>query len=314
MMMDLKFVKDLIEGENVTLQLLVNSVNKGIDSMGNQYLSVELKDNSGTIPGKKWNFKNDEEAIYQTGNVILVSGDVKKFKDSLQLIIKNAEVVPLKEVDSIRFIKHSPYSKEELMKNFNSLVSSIKNDDCLKVINYFVDKHKDKFFDYPAAVSVHHDYLSGLLTHSVFMANIADYLSHIYKDINRDLLVTGCLIHDLGKLKELEGPIIFHYSLEGKLLGHISILMGEIAVMKEKLNLHSETILLLEHMILSHHGELEYGSPVLPLTKEALLLSMIDNFDSKMVIVDKALENVKNGEYTQKIFPLDGRIFYKPFE
>ena len=111
---------------------------------------------------------------------------------------------------------------------------------------------------------------------------------------------------------ELVGPAVYRYSLEGKLLGHISIMCAELRTAAKELHIESETPILLEHMVLSHHGQLEFGSPVLPLTKEALLLSMIDNLDSKMLVVEKALEEVAPGEWSQKVFALDGRSFYKP--
>ena len=115
----------------------------------------------------------------------------------------------------------------------------------------------------------------------------------------------------MGKTIEFEGPVIYKYSLEGRLLGHISLMVSEIRRAAEGLKITSEVPLLLEHMVLSHHGQPDFGSPVLPMTREALLLSMIDNLDSKMVIVEKALENVNPGEFSQKIFPLDGRMIYK---
>jgi len=143
------------------------------------------------------------------------------------------------------------------------------------------------------------------------MADHAAYLAPIY-GADHDLMITGCLLHDFGKIIELEGPIVYKYSLEGKLLGHISIMCAEIRKAAEELNITSEVPLLLEHMVLSHHGQQEFGSPVLPLTKEALLLSLIDNLDSKMVVISKAINEIEPGTFTNKIFPLDNRSFYKP--
>ena len=144
------------------------------------------------------------------------------------------------------------------------------------------------------------------------MADIGSYLADYYGDIDKDMLITGILLHDMGKTIEFEGPVIYKYSLEGKLLGHISIMVSEIRRAAEGLKITSEVPLLLEHMVLSHHGSNEFGSPILPLTKEALLLSLIDNLDSKMVFTAKALEGVNPGEFTNKLFPLDNRMMYKP--
>ena len=174
-----------------------------------------------------------------------------------------------------------------------------------------MDKFGESIFTYPAAVSIHHEYSSGLLMHSITMADLADYLCPIY-DCDHDLMITGCLLHDLGKIIELEGPIVYKYSLEGKLLGHISIMCAEIRKAAEELKITSEVPLLLEHMVLSHHGQQEFGSPVMPLTKEGLLLSLIDNLDSKMVVVNKAISDVEPGNFSNKVFSLDNRAFYKP--
>ena len=174
-----------------------------------------------------------------------------------------------------------------------------------------INKFDDKLYSYPAAVSIHHEYSSGLLMHSLSMADLAAFLCPIY-DCDYDILITGCLLHDMGKIIELEGPIVYKYSLEGKLLGHISIMCAEISKAADELKITSEVPLLLEHMILAHHGQPEFGSPVMPLTKEALLLSLIDNLDSKMVVVNKAIADIEPGNFSNKVFPLDNRSFYKP--
>ena len=198
-----------------------------------------------------------------------------------------------------------------MIERFNKLVGSVKEKDCKALLEYFLKKFGNKVYEAPAASSVHHEFSSGLLMHSVSLAEHADYFAKYYPDINRDLLVTGALLHDFGKLIELEGPAVYHYTVEGKLLGHISIMCGELRIAVKELGITSEIPVLLEHMVLSHHGQLEFGSPVMPLTKEALLLSMIDNLDSKMLVLDKAYEGVAPGEFTQKIYPLDNRAFYK---
>lgn len=307
----MSLIKELKEGEHVSLQAIIGTATKGINASGSMYLNVELRDSSGQINAKKWDISEKDNEIFISGNIIEVVADVISYKDNLQLKILTAKGLSSDEVDITRFIKAPPIPKEELIVRFNKLVDSIKDEDCKKILDYFIDKYKDCYYDAPAAVSVHHEFASGLLMHSLSIAEIADFLASYYKDVNRDLLITAALLHDVGKLTELEGPGVYKYSLKGKLLGHISIMGGEIAEVGKLLNITSEVPLLLEHMILSHHGEREYGSPVLPLTREALLLSLIDSLDSKMLILDKAYEDVEKGDFTQKVMPLDGRIFYK---
>ena len=306
-------IVDFNDHEHIEGQFLLGNVSKGVNTNGGAYLSVELRDASGQIVAKKWDATLADEQIFIVGNVLAITGETNKYKEQLQLKILTAELVPLDEIDVEKFVKAPPVAKEELIERFNKHVTSVKNEDCQKILQYMIKKFGDKIFSYPAAVSIHHEYSSGLLMHSVTMADHAAYLAPIY-GADHDLMITGCLLHDFGKIIELEGPIVYKYSLEGKLLGHISIMCAEIRKAADELKLTGEIPLLLEHMVLSHHGQQEFGSPVMPYTKEALLLSLIDNLDSKMVIVDKALQDVEPGNFSNKVFPLDNRTFYKPIE
>ena len=304
-------IKELLEGDRTLLQALVGSASNGTNKSGSPYLNVELRDSSGSISAKKWEVDGLDKDIFVPGNIVEVMVEVIRYNDSLQAKILSAKLLDADSIDTTRFIKAPPIPKEELIVRFNKLVASIEDKDCKAIVDYFIKKFGEKIYISPAASSVHHEFASGLLMHSVSLAEHADYFAKYYPNINRDLLVTGALLHDFGKMIELVGPAVYRYSLEGKLLGHISIMCAELRGAAKELKIESEIPVLLEHMVLSHHGQLEYGSPVLPLTKEALLLSMIDNLDSKMLVVDKALEDVAPGEWSQKVFALDGRTFYK---
>ena len=307
----MKLIKELLEHDHLILQALVGSASNGVNSKGAPYLNVELRDNTGSINAKKWEIEDSDKDIFVPGNIVEVLMEVIIYNGTLQGKILNAKLLPLEGIDTTRFVKAPPIPKEDLMKRFDKLVKSIKDEDCKKLLDYFIKKFGDTIYTAPAASSVHHEFSSGLLMHSVSLGEHADYFAKYYPDINRDLLVTGALLHDFGKMIELVGPAVYKYSTEGKLLGHISIMCGELRIAAQELNIQSEVPLLLEHMVLSHHGQYEFGSPVLPLTKEALLLSMIDNLDSKMLVLEKAYEDVKPGEFTQKVYALDGRSFYK---
>ena len=308
----MKLIKELREGDRLALQALVGNVSRGTNATGSPYLNIELRDSSGAINAKKWEIESRDDDIFVPGNIVGVNVEIIKYRENLQAKILSATMIETEEVDVSRFVKAPPIAKEELKARFDKMVASIKDSDCQKLLNYFLNKYSNKLYDAPAAMSVHHEFSSGLIMHSLYMAEICDFLCTKYDDLNRDLLVTGAILHDFGKMIELEGPAVYHYSVEGKLLGHISIMCSEIREASNKLGLTSETPILLEHMILSHHGHLEFGSPVLPLTKEALMLSIVDLLDSKMMIVSKALEEVEPGEFTQKIFHIDNCSFYKP--
>ena len=307
-------ISEFKDGEHISGQFLVNTSAKGINNQGSAYMNLELKDASGTINAKKWEANAEDESVYAQGNVVYIDAEVLKYKDSLQVKILSGEIVDPKDIDVVKFIKQPPVPKEELIERFNKHVESIKNEDCRKILDYEIKRLSPKLFEYPAAVSVHHDYGSGLLMHTVSMADLGIYLANYYPNVDKDILLTGILLHDMGKTIEFEGPIVYKYSLTGRLLGHITIMVSEIRRAAEGLKITSEVPLLLEHMVLSHHGSNEFGSPILPMTKEALLLSLIDNLDSKMVIVEKALEGVNPGEFSTKVYPLDNRCIYKPKE
>ena len=303
-------ISNFSDGMRVEGQFLVGSASKSVNNLGGQYLTIELRDASGSISSKKWDVLPEDEKIFVPGNVVLVTGEVVKYREALQFKILKASLVEPDDIDFASLLTPPPIPKEELVKKFYGFVEGIKDQDCRKLLDYFIGKYKGQIFDYPAASSIHHEYMSGLLVHCTTMAEIAEKLCSIYP-VNKDLVITSVLLHDFGKITELEGPIVYKYSVKGKLIGHISIMAAEIENAAKELGLTSETPLLLQHAILSHHGQLEYGSPVLPETAEALMLSLVDNLDSKMVITLKALEETKEGEFTNKVYPLDGRTFYK---
>ncbi|MBV1708470.1 MAG: HD domain-containing protein [Erysipelothrix sp.] len=158
----------------------------------------------------------------------------------------------------------------------------------------------------------HHDFLGGLATHVVAMIDLADEVCKRYEILNRDLLIAGILTHDLGKIIELSGPVLTEYTMQGKLLGHISMMQSivhELALTKNWQDSHQITCL--RHMILSHHGQYEYGSPVLPMVAEAEVLHLIDNLDARLNMFEKMFEVTEVGQFSQRIFSLENRSFYR---
>lgn len=306
------FINEFKEGERFTGDLLVNNLVKGVSNAGSPYISLTLQDKTGAIEAKKWDVSEEEIAIAQIGNVISVVGDIIEYRGTKQMKVISISEIDQTKVDYTRYCIPSPIPQEELIRKLKSYMSSIKNENASKIVNYLVENHYEEFISYPAATRNHHEFASGLLYHTVSMCDVADILSSFYDNVNRDILIAGVILHDIGKTLELSGPIATKYTLEGKLLGHITIMVSEIRAAAEKLNIHSEVPLILEHMILSHHGEKDFGSPVPPLTKEAFLLHAIDDLDAKMIIIDKALDTVNEGEFTQRIMAMDGRAFYKP--
>ena len=191
-------------------------------------------------------------------------------------------------------------------------LSSIKDEEVKRLTDHLIKKFYADYINYPAAVRNHHAFGSGLLYHSVTMADVAERVCEVYPSLNRDYLIAGCLLHDIGKTLELSGPVATKYTLEGKLIGHISIMQSELRKAAQELQISEETSLLLQHMILSHHGVPEFGSAIVPMTREALALSTIDNFDAKMQVLDNAFVGVDPGEWTARIFAMDNIAYYNP--
>ena len=308
----MKWIKDFVDGDHIIGQLLVVSSTKGTTDKGLSYLNVTFQDKSGTIEAKKWDASDEDLRTLTPGSVVLVDGLVNLYKNQPQLKIVGISKIDPKEVDMSNFARVSPIPLEELKARLDKYLSSFKDKDIEKVTKAVISHFYDRYITYPGAVKVHHEFGSGILHHSLFMADVADAIAKIYTQVDRDILVAGALLHDIGKTIEYENPIAPVQTAEGKLCGHVAIGYAEFKRIVDDLHIESEVPLLLEHMILSHHGSLEFGSPVMPATREALLLSEIDMLDSRQMILDKALDQVKEGEFTPRLWMMDDTSFYKP--
>jgi len=309
----MKWIKDFVDGDHIVGQLLVISAVKGTTDKGLNYLNVTFQDKSGTIDAKKWDALDIDLQVLVPGSVVMVDGIVNLYKNQPQLkIVAVAKIDHPEEVVMSNFARVSPIPLDELKARLDKYLNSFKDKDVEKVSKAVISHFYDKYVTYPGAVKVHHEFGSGILHHSLFMADVADALAKIYTQVDRDILVAGALLHDIGKTIEYENPIAPVQTAEGKLCGHVAIGYAEFKRIVDELDIKSEVPLLLEHMILAHHGTLEFGSPVMPATREALLLSEIDMLDSRQMILDKALEGIKEGEFTQRLWMMDDTSFYKP--
>ena len=309
----MKWIKELVDGDHVYGPLLVVGVTKGTTEKGQSYLNVTFQDKTGNIEGKKWDATQEDIDSLVPGAVVYVEGIVNLYKNQPQVKATGISRVPdLSEIDLTAFQKVSPIPLEEMKKRLEAYLNSFKDKDVEKVTRAVITHFYDKYTTYPAAVKIHHEFGSGILHHSLTMADVAEAIANIYPQVDRDLLVAGALMHDIGKTVEYENPLMPVQTVEGKLIGHISIMYAEFKKIVDDLDIKSEVPVLLEHMILAHHGKYEFGSPVLPSTREALLLSLIDLIDSKNMILDKAFEATKDGEFTQRLWMLDNASFYKP--
>lgn len=306
-------IKDLKSKDSFELKLLVKSVLNGVTQKGAKYLSLSFQDKSGTIDGKYWDISEQQLEVVKAGKVYEVKGEVLEYNKALQLRINYMKPVDEAEINIDDFVVMGNVPMETLKSKTKEAINSLSNPIYHAIIKELFKELYDKYFEYPAAAKIHHSFFGGLATHVTSMVDVANCLCKLYPSLNRDLLISGILVHDLGKITELSGPVMTEYTVQGKLLGHISIMQAKIAEIAMRLNVQdTEEAILLRHMVLSHHGHYEYGSPVLPMVKEAEILYLIDNMDARINTIDAALEQVKPGEFSSKLFALENRQFYRP--
>ena len=304
-------IKDFKDSEKFNGNLMINNFTKGVSNNGQPYLNITFQDASGTIEGKKWEIHEKDLSLVEIGNIVYVNAEVLKYREKNQL-----KVLTLNEkqgeINLADFIKSAPVSKEELLSGVLSYIDKIEYSDVKEIVNKIFDEKLDKISEYPAATRNHHDYYCGLLHHTLGMLKIVENICDLHSNVDRSMLYAGAILHDIGKTIEFSGAVLPKYTVEGKLIGHISIMSALVKETANKLGYDNERVMLLQHMILSHHGKQEFGSPVLPLTLEAEILSFIDNLDSRINMITKALNDVNEGEFTNHQYGLEGRCIYKP--
>ncbi len=306
-------IKDFQDGMRIEDIYLVKDAKNGTTAKGAPYLTVTLQDNTGMIDGKFWDIKDADKECIKVGKVCRFSFEVITYNKNLQLRINHASPAELSSEELNEFVCTSDVSEDQRRSLTEQYINSIQNETYQKLVKGMLDFVGDKYYSYPAASKIHHNFLGGLSEHSLSMTEMADIVCKHYPQLNRDLLISAALIHDVGKTEEMSGPITTEYTLEGKLEGHISLANGWLTEVATKLGLeNTEEAILLHHMILSHHGHYEFGSPVLPMLQEAEVLSLIDNLDARMNTLKQALDATKPGCWTGRLFALENRQFYKP--
>ena len=310
-----KNVKDMVPGDKVEGFYILKEAYQKISSNGKPFLSAVIADKTGTMDVKVWDYAGPVGTQEDVGKIIKIRGDVSEFKGNPQLSLSNIRMaLPEDNCDTVRLVAAAPIDKDETVRKVRALVDSMEDVDYRQVARTMLERHLETFASIPAAKSVHHSFLSGLLMHTANMMAMADFLSGQYASvIDRSLLLTGTLLHDFAKEIEFRFSdlgIVTDYSVKGQLLGHLVMGAQEVAQVCAELGTPEEKSLLLQHMILSHHGEPEYGAAVKPMFAEAELLSYIDMVDSRMEIYAELLPSVAEGSFSGRVFALDKRIYH----
>ncbi|MDC2830309.1 HD domain-containing protein [Limosilactobacillus mucosae] len=303
------------EGESMQLFALLKEAAAKTTSAGKPYLALTISDASGEISGMRWDATPDEIKQLQAGKVVSVKGQRETYRDRPQIKIDSIRLATESEPhDPLLFVPRAPETTIQLKAGFREFFYLIDEPVWRKIAGHLFSKHGEKLFSYPAAKSNHHAFVGGLAFHTLSILRLARSVVGQYPNVNAALLYTGAMLHDLGKTIELSGPIATQYTVMGNLIGHISLLDGEIVQACDELGFDPESpkVVLLRHMILSHHGLLEYGSPSRPQLLEAEILHHLDELDASIMTIQTALNKTAPGEYTDRLFSLDNRRFYRP--
>ena len=310
-----KQLSQMVPGDRVEGFYILKEGTIKTSNSGKPFLSATLSDRSGNLDLKAWDYSGPVGAPEDAGKVVKVRGDVTEYRGTTQLTASNIRMATAEDgYDVSALVPTAPIDRDETLEAVQALVRSLEDPDYRQVAQTMLSRHLETFRGIPAAKSVHHSFLSGLLMHTANMLRLADFLAGLYPQIiDRSLLLTGTLLHDFAKEREFtfsQLGMVTDYSRKGQLLGHLVMGAQEIAQVAAELGTPEEKSLLLQHMVLSHHGEPEFGAAVRPMFAEAELLSYIDLVDSRMEIYAETLPTVPAGSFSSRIFALDKRIYH----
>lgn len=315
-----RFVEQLRDGESLDDVYLVQDKQLRANRNGNLYIQLDLRDRTGGISARMWNAGDAVFRSFENGDFVHAVGKVQLFQGSLQVILSDVEKAAAEKVDLADFMPRTEQDVGRLLARLRDYLMKLGNPHLRALAECFLmdDRFVGGFTACPAGAKLHHAYVGGLLEHTVTMMDIADRLLPFYPGTDRDLLLMGVFLHDAGKVRELTYSRSFGYSDEGQLVGHIAIgvemLTEQAAKVPDLLGepVPRELMIRLKHMILSHHGTLEYGSPKLPMTPEAMLLHAIDLMDTRMHMVLRDIKEDRNNATAWTPYnPTLERRFYK---
>jgi 3'-5' exoribonuclease len=308
------FINQLQNNQTISSTFLVKSKDLRNKKTGGQFALIALADRTGDIMGQWWD--NFEETIdtFDRDDIVFVRGLVNSYRNHLQISIHRMRLCQPGEVDLTHYFPTTRFDVDEMFRELLQFIAAFRNPWLRQLLEaIFADEETvRKFKRAPAAKTMHHPYLGGLLEHSLSLVRLCRFMAGHYQGIDHDLLVTGAILHDFGKIDELSYDRAFGYTNEGQLIGHLvmeTIMVAEkireIPGFPDDLRRH------LLHLLLSHHGKLEYGSPKLPSTPEALLLAMLDDLDSKVEAMQRLMQDpLAVGDWT-RMSPMFERPIYR---
>lgn len=291
-----RFIADLQENERFDSSFLVKAKTLGKTRSGNPFLRIRLGDQTGETEGRIWERALEFDQGFSVNDVVRVRARVERYQDKLQLNISDIERIDPEEVDPTLFLPKSPHDVSELWQQFEDLAGQVKNRHLQRLLQSFLLDRTfvEQMKQAPAAKSMHHAYLGGLLEHTVSVTRLMGRICDHYPRLDRDLLITAAILHDIGKLEEFSYQMHLDYTDAGRLLGHVVLGVQRVQEKIDKLEGFPPTLsLTLQHLMVSHHGEYEFGAPKRPKTLEAFALHYADDLDAKMNHLASLLDNEK---------------------
>lgn len=307
------FIADLKVGDQVFDETFaVKSYKKGATRNNKPFIDIELADNSGSIRGKIWSDDMANAQVVEEGDVVTVNGTVEDFMGAPQLKITNLTKTKEYKIEDLQ--QKSQFDIEKMWSDVEDKIKNIKNPHLKKLCENIFDKETtENFKKSPAAYRVHHAYVGGLLEHIWEMLKMTDSLKSHYPKINMDIVNTGIILHDIGKMLEFETETTIVFTDQGKLLGHVFLGADKVRKNAPK-DMPQDLLSEVLHIVLSHHGELEYGSPIVPMTTEAIAVYGIDHASAKLNTAYQHIHGTLGSEtYTQYVRQLGTELYRSPY-
>ncbi len=292
---------------------LVKACDKKSAKNGTFYLDIKLGDKDSEMVAKMWDFKEDTQKLPEVNTVIKIRGTIQQYNGNDQFIIQRMRPATDDEFDMADFVKASDYSGNDMLDSIIRLVNGFEDEELKRVVLSMLKDNQEKILTFPAAEKLHHAMTGGLLYHTLSIVRLAECVCSIYPCIDRELLLSGAILHDIAKMREytINGAgIVDGHTVEGMLLGHLVMGAEDVGRKCDELEITPEKKYLLQHMLISHHGKLEFGAAVRPAFIEAEVLSQLDLFDANMYEMAEAVGGIKVGEFTGRLWMLDNRKLY----
>lgn len=292
----------------------IKTIDRKTNVKGAPYLDMMLCDKKGEISAKLWDYSEITHGAYEAGDLVKVRATVTQFNGTDQLRVEKIRKVTLTDgVNISDFVPTAEYSGEMMLGTIMNVIASVEDEE-LKTLTYALVKDREKdILTWPAAFKLHHAIRGGLLYHTLSILKLAEGVVKLYPSVDKDLLYCGIIVHDLCKIDEFDlnsAGLVSAYSVKGELIGHL--VMGAMKIEQKALELgiSSEKAMLLEHMVISHHGQPDFGAAVRPMFLEAEILSQLDTLDATVYEITSAVSDVKQGEFTGRMWALDNRKLY----